>query len=145
MRENSPRKMKSKLVIRSFLSVSLRRKSVRDSKPKILDPRPYRSDPGYFVPTPTELEGLARVCGWANLVSKNTRCIEADRRLLRRRKMRGKLPRTAVLVFFGIPRRYPEYVALFPKAEDNPHGTTKSNNRALVKSGVSDRSWKDPD
>lgn len=142
------------------------RKSVRDSKPKILYLRPYRSDPGYLVPTPPELEGLVWVCGRANLVSKNTRCIEADLRLLIQRMMRGKLPRTALpdngssavrLVFLALAqgfteivlvgvdldarphfwfsseyiKRYPEFVALFPKPDDKPHGTTESNNRAL--------------
>ena len=106
------------------------RKSIIDSRPKILYLRPLNSDSKYLVPVPKALESQRWVSARANLVSRDPLILESDLRLILK-KIANRLVPTPVLpdngssvvrmIFLGLAQGYKDIVLTGVDLDHRPH------------------------
>ena len=106
------------------------RKSIIDSRPKILYLRPLNSDSKFLVPVPTSLKSERWVSARANFISRDRLVLKSDLRLILK-KIAGHSTPSAVLpdngssvvrmIFLGLAQGYKDIVLTGVDLDNRPH------------------------
>jgi len=114
----------------------LDRKSIVDSRPKILYLRPLNSESKYLVPVPKALANHRWVSARANLISQDPLILESDLRLILKKITNRSVPTPVLpdngssvvrMIFLGLAQGYKDIVLTGVDLDDRPHFWSSQN------------------